>query len=120
MVSNLVVENETISTYDPVKAPSAELVKAKPVLKQHDKVHSRVHEHRWTVEVPRLEKGAKEEGWLKEPTYDEDGNLDFQGSCINSPSLCSKTTPGSSPLSHWTMPRQRQNTSQKPKPKSWC
>lgn len=77
---NLVVENETISTYDPVDAPSAELVsKAKPVFKQNDKVHSRVHEHRWTVGVPRLEKGAKEEGWLKEPTYDEDGNLDFQG-----------------------------------------
>ena len=74
------VENETISTYDSVKAPSAELVSnAKPALKQNDKVHSRVHEHRWTVEVPRLEKGAKEEGWLNEPTYDEDGNLDFQG-----------------------------------------
>ena len=76
----MVVENETISTYDSVKAPSAELVsKAKPVFKQNGKLHSRVHEHRWTVEVPRLDKGAKEEGWLKKPTYDEDGNLDFQG-----------------------------------------
>jgi cardiolipin synthase len=77
---DLQIENETISTYDAVKAPSAELVsKAKPVFKQNDKVHSRVHEHRWTVEVPRLEKGAKEEGWLKEPTYDEEGNIDFEG-----------------------------------------
>jgi len=78
--SNLVVENETISTYDAVKAPSAELAsKAKPTLTEKPNIHSRVHEHRWTVEVPRLEKGAKEEGWLKEPTYDEDGNLDFEG-----------------------------------------
>jgi cardiolipin synthase len=77
---NLVIENETISTYDPVKAPSAELVsKAKPAFKHYDKVHSRVHEHRWTVEVPSLEKGAEEEGWLKEPTYDKDGNLEFEG-----------------------------------------
>ena len=77
---DLQIENETISTYDAVKAPSAELVsKAKPAFKENDKVHSRVHEHRWTVEVPRLEKGAKEERWLKEPTYDEDDNLDFEG-----------------------------------------
>jgi cardiolipin synthase A/B len=77
---NLTVENETISTYDAIKAPSAELVsKAKPSFKQKTDVHSRVHKHHWTVEVPRLGKGAKEEGWLKEPMHDEEGNLAFEG-----------------------------------------
>ena len=77
---NLIVENETITNYDTIRAPSAELVaKSKPSFNQKPNVHSRVHEHRWTVEVPRLEEGAREELWLNEPTYDEDGNMVTEG-----------------------------------------
>ena len=83
---NLIVENETITNYDTIRAPSAELVaKSKPSFNQKPNVHSRVHEHRWTVEVPRLEEGAREELWLNEPTYDEDGNIVTEGKRHNFP-----------------------------------
>ena len=44
----------------------------KPKFQDKNGIVSRIHEHRWTVEVPRLPKNAVEEEWLKSPIFEND------------------------------------------------
>ena len=73
-----IIENHT-TEHGSLLARSAELVEqTKPQFQSKADVVSRVHEHRWTVEVPRLESGAKAEEWFTDPVH-EDGELKSEG-----------------------------------------
>ena len=76
---DIIIENHTVTDYGSLLARSAELVEqTKPQFQSKADVVSRVHEHRWTVEVPRLESGAKAEEWFTDPVH-EDGELKSEG-----------------------------------------
>ena len=75
---DIIIENHTVTDHGSLLARSAELVEqTKPQFQSKADVVSRVHEHRWTVEVPRLESGAKAEEWFTDPVH-EDGELNLK------------------------------------------
>jgi cardiolipin synthase A/B len=70
---NMTIENHTVTEHRVLKARSVDQVDlAKPKFQAKNGIVSRVHEHRWTVEVPRLPKNATEEEWLKPPIFEND------------------------------------------------
>jgi len=77
---NMVIENLTATKHGVIKCRSAEQVdQTKPQFQSKSGVVSRIHEHYWTVELPRLPKDAVKEEWLKHPVFDDDDELKSEG-----------------------------------------
>jgi len=70
---DMTIENHTVTEHGVLEARSVDQVdQAKPKFQAKNGIVSRIHEHRWTVEVPRLPKNATEEEWLKPPIFEND------------------------------------------------
>lgn len=70
---DMTIENHTVTEYGVLEARSVDQVdQAKPKFQDKNGIVSRIHEHRWTVEVPRLPENATEEKWLKPPIFEND------------------------------------------------
>ena len=73
------VENHTVTNHGVIEALSVDQIdQVKPKFQAKEGVVSRTHEHRWTIQVPRLPSNANEEKWLKPPIF-EDEELKKEG-----------------------------------------